>query len=347
MARQGWKHSFERGDSFRERQQAHQSPHSAFRAAVATAEPLPPPVPMPAPRKPAPVPAPEPDPDRCSRGDWCAGRVITIEDGKRTVTPAQTPRAYCIACEGYIGMCLEGDPKDGCHNGMLALYERLHRELGEARQAEIMIKIPFGPSLPLSEAIDAHMRAMTEILCSWEERVRDVASLSDLGELAGRPQDDASDVERSVGILAPDRISILLSLAPAEMARHLPPWVVTDEDSGCEIMAYNGYAVTIHPRLDGRRAGLEIMHLHYMARRLLLETNPPMPLLPDFRCRVCEKKLLRKAPPPWHEDGEWYWSRCDGCGDECTREEYDVNAKRWLAFERARLEVPRLADSAA
>ena len=347
MARQGWKHSFERGDSFRERQQAHQSPHSAFRAAVATAEPLPPPVPMPAPRKPAPVPAPEPDPDRCSRGDWCAGRVITIEDGKRTVTPAQTPRAYCIACEGYIGMCLEGDPKDGCHNGMLALYERLHRELGEARQAEIMIKIPFGPSLPLSEAIDAHMRAMTEILCSWEERVRDVASLSDLGELAGRPQDDASDVERSVGILAPDRISILLSLAPAEMARHLPPWVVTDEDSGCEIMAYNGYAVTIHPRLDGRRAGLEIMHLHYMARRLLLETNPPMPLLPDFRCRVCEKKLLRKAPPPWHEAGEWYWSRCDGCGDECTREEYDVNAKRWLAFERARLEVPRLADSAA
>ena len=347
MARQGWKHSFERGDSFRERQQAHQSPHSAFRAAVATAEPLPPPVPMPAPRKPAPVPAPEPDPDRCSRGDWCAGRVITIEDGKRTVTPAQTPRAYCIACEGYIGMCLEGDPKDGCHNGMLALYERLHRELGEARQAEIMIKIPFGPSLPLSEAIDAHMRAMTEILCSWEERVRDVASLSVLGDRAGRPQDDASDVERSVGILAPDRISILLSLAPAEMARHLPPWVVTDEDSGCEIMAYNGYAVTIHPRLDGRRAGLEIMHLHYMARRLLLETNPPMPLLPDFRCRVCEKKLLRKAPPPWHEAGEWYWSRCDGCGDECTREEYDVNAKRWLAFERARLEVPRLADSAA
>ena len=345
MAGQRWEHSFERGDSFRDRQRAHQSAHTAFRAAVATAKPLPPPGPAPAPRK-AP-PAPVPDPDRCARGAWCSGRVITIEGGTRTVTPAATPRAYCIACEGYIGLCLEGDPEDGYHNGMLALYKRLHRELGEARQAEIMIKIPFGPSLPLSEAIDAQMRAMTETLCSWEERVRDVASLSELGDLGSRPQDDASDVERSVGILAPDRISILLSLAPEEMARHLPPWMVTDEDSGCEIMAYNGYAVTIHPQLDGRRAGLEIMHLHYLARRLLLETNPPMPLLPDFRCRVCEKKLLRKAPPPWHEQGEWYWSRCDGCGDEMTREDYDTNAKRWLAFERARLEVPRLAGLAA
>lgn len=342
MAGKGWAYSFERGDSFRDRQRAHGGAPSAFRTAVATARPLPPPGPAPAPRKPA--PAPVPDPDHCARGAWCSGRVITIDGGTRTVTPATTPRAYCIACEGYIALCLEGDPEDGHHNGMLALYKRLHRELGEARQAEIMIKIPFGPSLPLSEAVDAQMRAMTDTLCSWEERVRDVASLSDLGELAGRPQDDASDVERSVAILAPERISILLSLAPQEMSRSLPPWMVTDEDAGCEIMAYNGYAVTIHPRLDGRRAGQEIMHLHYLARRLLLETNPPMPLLPDFRCRVCEKKLLRKAPPPWHEQGEWYWSRCDGCGDEATREEYDVNAKRWLAFERARLNRPTLGE---
>ena len=86
------------------------------------------------------------------------------------------------------------------------------------------------------------------------------------------------------------------------------------------------------------------MHLHYMARRLLLETSPPMPLLPDFRCRVCEKKLLRKAPPPWHEDGEWFRSRCDGCGDEMTEDDYKQNALRWIAYERAHLQRPTLGE---
>ncbi len=121
-----------------------------------------------------------------------------------------------------------------------------------------------------------------------------------------------------MAILAP-RISTLLSLAPMKMPRSLPPWAVADEDTGCEILAWNGCDITIAPRLGGERAGQEILHLHYMARRLLLETSPPMPLLPDFRCRVCGRKLLRKAPPPWHEDGEWYWSRCDGCGDDDPR----------------------------
>jgi hypothetical protein len=348
VAGQGWKVSFKAGDSFKERQRAHGGAHSTFREAVATARPLPPPsAPAPPSARRNPVPAlTPPDDDCCSRGDWCSGRVITIENGARTVTPAATPRAYCHACEGYIGLCLDGDPADGHYNGMPALYRRLHRELGEARQSEVMVKVPFGPSVPLSEAIDAQMRLMGEILCSWEERVRDIDSLSDLGEAGDRPQDDAADIERSVTILAP-RISILVSLAPQEMMRSLPPWLVTDEDADCEIMSCNGHTVTIMPRLDGRRAGQEIMHLHYMARRLLLETNPPMPLLPDFRCRVCERKLLRKAPPPWHEQGVWFWSRCDGCGDEMSREEYDVNARRWLAFERARLEVPRLASLAA
>lgn len=281
------------------------------------------------------------DDNRCVRGEWCSGREIVIEQGTRTVLAAVTPRAYCQGCQDHIGLCLDGDPDDGCRNGMLALYGRLHREIGEARQAEIMVKVPFGPSLPLSAAIDAQMRAMTETLCSWEERCRDIDSLSDLGPAGNRPQDSADDLERSLRILSP-RLNILLSLMPQEMPRSVPAWAVREEDQDCEILAFNGHTVTIAPRLGGEHAGQEILHLHYMARRLLLETSPPMPLLPDFRCRVCEQKLLRKAAPPWHEDGEWYWSRCDGCGDECTREDYDVNARRWIAFERAHLERPVL-----
>ena len=332
MAGQGWKVSFRAGDSFRERQRS----HSGFREAVATARPLPPPT-APAPpsvrRDPAPAPPP-PGEGRCSRGEWCSGRTITIGSGTRTVTPAATPRAYCDGCQDYIAACLDEFP---------ALYLRLHAELGEHRAGGVQVHMPFGPRVPLNTAIDAQMRAMTETLFSWEERIRAVASLSDLEGHENEPQDDLRDLERSVAIIYPERVSMLLSLGPQEMVRFVPAWAVTGQDEGAEVTADNGGVLRIAVLLDGRRAGQEIMHLHYMARRLLLETNPPMPLLPDFRCRVCERKALRKAPPPWHEDGIWFRSRCDNCGDEMTDEDYRQNALRWIAYEKAHLETAMLA----
>jgi hypothetical protein len=290
------------------------------------------------------------DDDRCNRGEWCADRTVTIENGQRIVLAAITPRAYCDGCQDHIGKCLEGaeDPETGDDNGMPALWSRLHDELPEARQAEIMVKMPFGPSLPFSEAIDAQMRAMGEILCSWEERVGDVWRLSPLGKLADRPQDSLADIERSVSILVP-RISTLLSLEQQDMMRY-PPLRRPPKDrdippglyDGATVLSADRYTITAAWNAGGREAGQELLHLHYMARRLLMETNPPMPSLPDFRCRVCEKFTLRKASPPWHEGGEWYWSRCDACGDECTREEYDVNARRWVAYEKACRATPVL-----
>ena len=55
MAGKRWEYSFRAGDSFKERQRAHQTPHAAFHAAVATAKPLPPPGPSAALRKPDPA----------------------------------------------------------------------------------------------------------------------------------------------------------------------------------------------------------------------------------------------------------------------------------------------------
>lgn len=291
------------------------------------------------------------DDRRCARGEWCSGRTVTIDAGVRTVIAAPTPRAYCDRCQEHISRCLEGatDPETGEDNGMAALWNRLYAELGENRQAEVMVRIPFGPSVPLSEVIDSHMRAMGEILCSWEERVRDVAGLSAIGEAAARPQDSLDDIQRSVSILAP-RASTLLSLQPQDMMRYpernRPPRnrdIKPGLYDAATVLSADRYTITAAWYAGGLEAGQEILHLHYMARRILLETSPPQPLLPDFRCRVCEQKLLRKASPPWHESGTWFWSRCDGCGDEMTREDYDINAKRWLAYEKAHLETARLA----
>jgi hypothetical protein len=281
----------------------------------------------------------EQEPDRCSRGQWCSGRTVTVDQGQRVVLAAITPRSYCDGCADFIQACLEEYP---------ALWKRLHRELPEHQQAgDVLVHAPFGPSIPLNTAMDAQMRAMTETLCSWELRIRDGASMSDLGAHENEPQDDLRDLQRSVAAIVPDseqnRVSMLLSLAPQEMVRFMPAWAVPEEDQEtAEVTADNAGILKVTVILDGRRAGQEILHLHYMARRLLLETSPPMPLLPDFRCRVCERKLLRKAAPPWHEDGEWFWSRCDGCGDEMSAEDYKQNALRWIAYERAHLATPVL-----
>lgn len=280
--------------------------------------------------------------DPCNRGDWCSGRTVTVENGIRTVTPASTSRAYCDGCSTHIGKCLDELP---------ALYGRLAREIGEARQAEILIKIPFGPSLPFSEAIDAHMRAMTETMFSWEERTRLVAHLSDLrAEVTERPQDRLADLERSVDIISP-RLSVFLGLGRGEMIRVIPRKAIesytADEDAIILHVNRDAGTMTLLARLGGVQAGEEVMHLHYIARRLLLETSPPLPLLPDFRCRSCERKALRQAPPPWHEDSAWMFSRCDACGDEMDRSEYDLNAKRWIAWEKAHLSTPVLAGLGA
>ena len=269
------------------------------------------------------------DDDRCARGPWCSGRVITIENGERIVLAAITPRAYCDGCQDHIASCLADFP---------GLYVRLALEIAQPRQAETLIKVPFGPSLPLSESIDAHMRLITETLCSWEDRIRDVASLSDLGAKGERPQDKGSDLERSLSVIEP-RVTVLLSLGPQDMIRFVRPDLAPDDAA---VLASHGGMLKVITPLAGQDAGAEILHMHYLARRLLLETNPPQPLLPDFRCRVCEQKLLRKAAPPWHEDGEWFKSRCDNCGDEMTDEDYKQNALRWIAYERAHLATPVL-----
>jgi hypothetical protein len=268
--------------------------------------------------------------NRCGRGEWCSNAVLVRNDDGDGWhrEPVKTWRSFCDGCTDHIAACLADFPR---------LYVRLALEISQPRQAETLIKVPFGPSLPLSEAIDAHMRLITETLCSWEDRIRDIARLSDIPG-PERPQDRGTDLERSLQIIEP-RVTVLLSLGPQDMIRFMRPDLAPEDAT---VLGTHGGVLKVITPLAGMDAGAEIMHMHYLARRLLLETNPPMPLLPDFRCRVCEQKLLRKAPPPWHEDGEWFKSRCDGCGDEMTDDEYKQNALRWIAYERAHLERPVL-----
>ena len=107
--------------------------------------------------------------DPCLRGDWCAGRTVSIQDGQRIVSPRRTYRNYCDPCAGYLA---------GCADELGDLYQRLEDAIGDPLQAEVRVHSPFGPQLPLREDIDAHMRLMAALLPGWEDRVSATARLS-------------------------------------------------------------------------------------------------------------------------------------------------------------------------
>jgi hypothetical protein len=263
--------------------------------------------------------------DPCSRGDWCTGRTVAVVDGQRIIRPRRTYRAYCDACEDYLGTCAAE---------LADLHQRLLGAIGDPLQAEVHVASPFGPQIPLREDIDAHLRLMGALLPAWEARVRATARLS-RPDLEGGRQDSPEAIVRACRTLSV-HIGVLLALQPAWMTRSFrtPLDECLAEDLADEeiVRAGQDYVAVMQLR-GGLEAGQELQWLHYRARSMLLETNPPPEILIP-PCRSCEMRALRRA---WPEAGSGrdLYSRCDHCRDEMTGEEYDVNARRWLAYHKA------------
>ncbi len=262
--------------------------------------------------------------DPCLRGDWCSGRTVSIEDGQRVLRPARTYRAYCHGCEEYFAACAAELP---------GLYERMGAAIGDPLQAEVWVPSPFGPQLVLREDIDAHMRLMAVLLPGWEARVRAVKQLS-------RPDyhrrtDTLEAITRACETLV-THAGPLFALQPAWMTRtyRLP----LDEDTAERLADLDAVRsgedyIAVMEQVGAAEAGQEIQWMHYRARSVLMETNPPPEILIP-PCRQCELRTLRRAWPEAGSDRDLY-SRCVNCRDEMTTAEYDVNATRWLAYHKA------------
>ena len=292
----------------------------------------------------------------CARGDWCSERTVTIEDGERVITPGLTWRPYCDSCESHIASLLIGTPDDP-DRAMGALYQRLAESIGSPLQADVWVPSPFGPLVPLREDIDAHMRVMALVLGAWAARVRGVVRLAESGYPYASPERVAADA-----VMLSRHITVLLALQPGWVTRSFPmhrddepvlgedwlpsgkllpprsrtepiPADIADAHPDAEIIRAGVDYVQLPVLASGEDAGLEILHMHYVGRRLLLETNPPPEIL-LVQCRQCTHRSLRRAWPGPDAERDIY-SRCDNCHDEMGSDEYDVNAKRWLAYHRA------------
>jgi hypothetical protein len=267
----------------------------------------------------------------CSRGDFCAGKRVEIRDGERVICPALTYTAFCVADRGIIASCLSLMPD---------LTRRLCRAIADHIVGEILIRIPFGPSVPLRLDVDAVLRMITERLAGWEEVTRTTARDSETDTEVTRRRgmrDPAGQVRESAGELA-RRLDVLFAIREAPMDRWLPlpkPLADLKPDS-----VSGDRAVVL---LTGADAGNEILWMEWLGRAVLQETPPRIERLLGVPCRSCELRALRRADPPLHDGDPVYWSACQNCRDLMLREDYDDWVKRNAAFYRHSAERPVLA----
>lgn len=273
----------------------------------------------------------------CARGTWCAGRTSETVDGKIVTTPAWTYRPFCEKDEGIIGGCLESVP---------GVWSRLHKALGDRIVTEVLIRMPFGPSEPISLGVEALLRLLALTMRTWEARTRAAAGL--LAPDQSVEPVSAESVAESARTMRLN-LSVLLALQPAWMSRTIPlrpgrlglPPRITDEieaEHGDEEIVRIGVDFltlwTASPEAtSAATAGNEIMRLEHAGRAVLLETPAKAEDLLGVPCRATcyPKRTLIRADPAQHDGDPEFWSHCPGCGDYMTAEEY----KEWVKLNHA------------
>jgi len=283
--------------------------------------------------------------DPCARADWCADKRVTIEDGERVVSPALTYTAFCVADRAIIASCL----------GLLPdLTGRLCAAIGDHVIGEMLIRVPFGPSVPLRLDVDAVLRLITERLAGWEEVTRTTGRLAETDTEVTRRRglrDPQEQVRESAGTLA-RQLDVLFALQAVPLERWLP---LRKPIADAEPESVAGERAIV--LLNGADAGNEILWMEWLGRAVLMETPPQIERLLGVPCRGCELRTLRRADPPLHDGDPVYWSVCMQCRDLMLRDDYDEWVTRNAAFYRhsrladvvgAKLpEVPELATAVA
>ena len=278
----------------------------------------------------------------CARGDWCTGyRLVPAGDGTSKRAPGLTYQAFCRADTALIAGHLSGG------QDLLAAYGRLAAEMGNPARRGEMVRVPFGPRMLLSEYYDMLMRRTTEVLCSYEERVRTAARLAPADTERSRRHEGRA-VGQACRTLS-THLSVLLALPEGPVFRHIPSgelkaadnWRATspvlDLWQDAVVYANRDGTATILAALSGAGAGTEILDLHRRCLTALGEVATHPEILDGVPCRVCGNPYLERAEPPSDPKAEANYSRCPSmaCGDRMKLETYRAWVKRYEAWARS------------
>lgn len=282
----------------------------------------------------------------CARGEFCARATVTPgPDGTSRREPALGYQAFCPGDEAAIGAALAGMPRQ---------YVHLIAEIGNPARDGQLIRVPFGPRVPLRLDIDSLTRFTREILSCWEERVVNVLSLSVRETELSRKRRGMVAVRDSAKLLAAN-LSPLLALQPEPVSRDLDLMEARRIEEG-RLWSYllggtlhvakDAGMAGIVARLDGTDAGTEILALEYLARAVLGETRAKPEKMIGVPCRAddCGWRTLVRAELPEREDEPVWWSRCTRCGDKMDETDYRDWTALCAAYERHRVRVPETLE---
>ena len=218
----------------------------------------------------------------CARGERCAARKTVPGDGGKYISvPAQTYRPFCDADVTRIRDCLTDLPRR---------YVELAARIGDKGTSDgprVSGGRGAAPPIPINTGVEAFQQQITEIVTSWEERVRDAAHLADVS--GNRRAGHA--VKVACQVLAA-HVQALLALPPDSMYRTVDiarAEYVPDTAVG---YVHDGGWIGYNDDLSGVEAGVEILNLHHRCIARLGWT----PQHHDLRtaCWDCEVPRLRR-----------------------------------------------------
>lgn len=281
----------------------------------------------------------------CARQEWCTGyRLVAQDDGTSKRAPGLAYTAFCRADTAVIADNLSAE------TGLAAAWSRLAADIGDPVRRGTMVRVPFGPRMVLSEYYDLLMRRITEVLCSYEERVRDAARLVPADtQRSRRPAYQHLVVENAAATLSV-HLSVLLALPEGPVLRHIasaelkaagePRRVlrspVLELWQDAIMLANRDGMATLLAGLDGTSAGLEVLDLHRRCLSALGEVATHPELLDGVPCRSCGTIGLERAEPPSDPKAPADYSRCPdaSCGDRMDLATYRAWCKRYETWAK-------------
>jgi hypothetical protein len=221
--------------------------------------------------------------------------------------PKLGPRAFCGTDQQRIGDAIAGLPKT---------YAELRLLLPVTGQQEERVTGSREAPVPVNLDVQAFMRQIVHVTCSWEDQVRAAVRLSDLPD--GRRRDGVALAQACRTLSA--HLTALLSLPHETKVRFVAPGRLAEMEPGTWWADSAGDAWA-YSDLDGTGAGLEFLAMHGRARGMLGLTRQRRRIT-EVPCDGCRGKTLVQSEA---KAGGWEpVVRCTACPVAYTGANYDL-----------------------
>jgi hypothetical protein len=237
------------------------------------------------------------------------------------------PRPFCDTDHYRIGDAISRLPQT---------YAELRLLLPVTGQQEERVTGSREAPVPVNLDVQAFMRQVVWVACSWEDQVRAAVRLSDLPD--GRRRDGVALAQASRTLTA--HLTALLSLPHETKVRFVSSRQRADMEPG-EFWTDTAGDAWAYADMDGTGAGLEFLQVHGRARGMLGLTRQRRKIT-EVPCDGCRGKTLVQSEA---KAGGWEpVVRCTACPVSYAGAHYDLLMGRCYQVQLEELDKRRAAS---